>query len=71
VAKNKNRLRVQRADRRITQLDLAIKIGMSTGRLWRIENGYLSPTETEKAALAKALKVKPHDLFPAPEAASA
>jgi transcriptional regulator with XRE-family HTH domain len=62
--RDKNRLRVVRADRRITQLDTALKSGVSLSRLWRIENGYSDPTPTEQAALAKALKADVAEIFP-------
>lgn len=60
-----NRLRVQRADRRITQLDTALKAGISANRYWRIENGYDEPTEAERKKLARILKSDVETLFPA------
>lgn len=59
-----NRLRVLRADARISQLDLALEAGVAHHRYWRIENGYSEATKAEKSAIAKALKVQPSDAFP-------
>lgn len=66
-----NRLRVLRAERRITQMDLSVKARVSMFRYWRIENGYIQPTDEELKALARALKVTAADIFPAGEQAIA
>lgn len=60
--KQRNRLRVLRAECDVSQMDLAIKVGISQSRYWRIESGYESPTDTERARLAKALRVTVDDL---------
>ena len=57
-----NRLRVIRAERGISQLDLALKIGLSPNRYWRIENGYTQPTQRELDRLAASLKVSGAEL---------
>lgn len=57
LRKLKNRLKVLRAECQITQMDLALKVGLSKDRYWRIENGYEQPTDTERARLAKVLRV--------------
>jgi transcriptional regulator with XRE-family HTH domain len=62
--RDKNRLRVVRADRRITQIDTALKAGLPFGRFWRIENGYRQPTPQEQAAIARALKADVTEIFP-------
>lgn len=62
IRKTKNRLRVLRADCEISQMDLAIKAGLSRDRYWRIENGYDKPTLGELGKLARALKVEPDAL---------
>jgi len=59
-----NRLRVARAERRITQRDLARQSGVSESRLWKIENGYLDGTPDERAKLARVLRVSDGELFP-------
>jgi transcriptional regulator with XRE-family HTH domain len=56
--KANNKLRVLRAERRVTQRDVAKKTGLGETRYWRIENGYEQPTDTERAKLAKALRVE-------------
>ncbi len=64
----KNRLRVLRAEKEVSQLDVAMKAGLKEYRYWRIENRYVIPSEDERAAIAKALKVPIVDVFPEPEA---
>ena len=64
----KNRLKVLRADKNLSQLDLATKTRIKEYRYWRIENGYIVPTDDERDALARALKVAVVDVFPEPEA---
>lgn len=58
----RNRLKVLRAECEISQLDLAIKVGLSRDRYWRIENGYDQPAADELRKLAKALRVSEADL---------
>lgn len=60
----RNRLRVLRAEHRLTQMNLARRIGVGTYRYWQIENGYAEATPDERAALAKALKVPQVEVFP-------
>jgi transcriptional regulator with XRE-family HTH domain len=62
--KYSNRLRVLRADRRITQLDLALKAKLSQNRYWRIENGYDEPSDSEKKRIARVLKADVSEAFP-------
>lgn len=59
-----NRLRGHRAERRTSQIDLAIAAGIPRFRYWQIENGYMEPTDEEKAALARELQASVGDLFP-------
>ena len=54
----RNRLKVLRAECEISQLDLALKVGLSRDRYWRIENGYDDPRHEELRKLAKALRVE-------------
>lgn len=65
-----NTLRVRRAERRVSQLDLAVQLGMSPNRFWRIENGYALPTEAERAAIAQALGVPESEIWPEPSDAA-
>lgn len=65
---NPNRLRVWRADRRLTQLLLARKSGVSPTRISFIENRLVDATEDERKQLARALKVEIAEVFPESEA---
>lgn len=60
----KNRLRVRRAELDVTQFQVARKVGFDAAKLSRIENGLVDPSAEDIAALAKALKAQPHELFP-------
>jgi transcriptional regulator with XRE-family HTH domain len=60
----KNRLRVLRAEKKLSQLALSTKSRIKEYRYWRIENGYITPTDNERAALARALGVAEADVFP-------
>lgn len=54
------RLRVLRAERDLTQSQLARSAGVNVTRYWQIENGEgVRPTKDERAAVAKALGVSP------------
>lgn len=59
-----NRLRVARAERRVTQIDLARQVGLSPSTLSLIENGYREPSEALRIALAQALHWPTSELFP-------
>lgn len=54
----RNRLKVLRAECEISQMDLALTVGLSRDRYWRIENGYDDPSESERRKLATALRVE-------------
>jgi len=62
--RDKNRVRVCRAEKRLTQLDAALRAKMGLTRFWKIENGYKKPDEKERAAIAKALRVDEAEAFP-------
>lgn len=62
--KYRNRLRVLRAEKGLSQLDTAIKANIKEYRYWRIENGYEVPTDDERSALARALGVETDALEP-------
>lgn len=61
---DKNKLRVLRADKRLTQMDTAIKAKVSITRYWKIENGYVEATPEERARLSRVLGVTEADAFP-------
>lgn len=52
------RLTMLRADRGLSQTELAAKAGISREYLWRLEAGRQDPTLGTLEKLAKALKVK-------------
>jgi transcriptional regulator with XRE-family HTH domain len=60
-----NRLRVLRAEKRITQLALAKKAGINVATVSFFENGHRAPTPDEQKKLARALKVDVTEVFPA------
>lgn len=66
MAKYTNRLRVVRAERRMTQRTLATKTRISTSRISFIENGIEAPTDAEQRRIARALKTDVHVVFPVP-----
>lgn len=59
-----NRLKVLRAERDITQWSIALAAGIERSRYWTIEKGYVTPRETERAALAAALGVTEAEIWP-------
>ena len=59
-----NRLRVMRADKRITQFKLSLLTGILQSKLSLIENSLIEPRDNEKQRLAQALGVKQEEIFP-------
>jgi transcriptional regulator with XRE-family HTH domain len=57
-----NRLRVLRAEKRLTQLDVAKRLGISQSTYCLIESEARPPTDDERAALVRILKVEEADL---------
>ncbi len=47
---------LRRRSIRMTQIELAKEVGISTGRMSGIENDWTAPTPKERAAIDKALK---------------
>lgn len=66
----RNRLRMIRFEKRLTQWELAHMlrsvrtVKLSQTKLSLIENDYVEPSPEERAALAKALGVPETDVFP-------
>lgn len=60
----KNRLKLRRTELELIQMEVAPKAGISQTRLSHIENELVEPTTEEIAALAKALKTTPAEIFP-------
>jgi transcriptional regulator with XRE-family HTH domain len=59
-----NRVRVRRAELRVTQFEISRKAKINETKLSRIETGLIDPTADEIKALAKALDATPAELFP-------
>ncbi len=57
------KLRQLRKDRALTQEQLAEKVNVSYQAISNIERGITGPSFATLAQIAKALKVKPGDLF--------
>ena len=60
-----NRLRVFRAEQRMTQFALSRKSRINPTRISFIENGHVEPTLDEQERIARALKAPVGDVFPA------
>lgn len=45
-----------------TQLDVEASARLDAGRYWKIENGFIFPTDEERGRIAKVLKVTEDDL---------
>jgi transcriptional regulator with XRE-family HTH domain len=61
--KDGNRLRVVRAERRVSQLRLAAMTHIHPTRVWKIENGYVAPTVADRHRIAHALGVSERDIW--------
>ena len=59
-----NRLREVRVTTRITQFQLRIQTGIHQSKISLIENGLIIPGEDEKRKLARALGMRPEEIFP-------
>ena len=55
-------LRESRFQRRWSQYELQKRSGVQQSRLSLIENGYVSPTEKEKAAIVRALGIQADEI---------
>ena len=60
----KTKLKLFRFLNEKSQDEISHEIGISQAKLSRIERGYIVPSEEEKEALAKVLKMKVKELFP-------
>lgn len=66
------RLRMFRAARGYSQLEVERRARLTRGQYWRIENGYDTATDPELRRIAKVLRVTADALaLPEPEAKSA
>ena len=57
------RLRESRKSAKITMLQMATLLDISENRFWKIEHGYIEPSDKQKAQIAKILHVKPDEIF--------
>jgi DNA-binding XRE family transcriptional regulator len=60
----KNRLRVFRAERRMTQLTLARRARINVARISFIENGHVEPKPKEQSRIARVLNTDVAEIFP-------
>lgn len=58
-----NKLRELRVVKRITQFQLRLSTGIHQSKISMIENGLVKPREDEKQRLAKALHVRPEEIW--------
>ena len=58
-----NRLKVVRAEKKMTQFKLSVLTGFIQSRLSYIENGLIEPSEDDKKKIAEALGVKAEEIW--------
>ena len=58
-----NRLREIRVIKRITQFQLRLSTGIHQSKISLIESGLIEPREDEKRRIAKALRVRPEEIW--------
>lgn len=59
-----NRLRVLRAERRVSQHEVARALKCSQSRVSLLENGFAPPTDSDIKRLCRLLGVERSDIFP-------
>jgi putative transcriptional regulator len=59
----KNKIRVLRAERRWSQAELAVRVGVSRNSINSIENGHFDPSLTLAFAIADAFESRIEDVF--------
>jgi transcriptional regulator with XRE-family HTH domain len=59
-----NRLRVLRAEKRVSQHQVAQTLKCSQSRVSLLENGFATPTDSDIKRLCRLLRVEPSDIFP-------
>ncbi|MBS1597263.1 MAG: helix-turn-helix transcriptional regulator [Bacteroidetes bacterium] len=63
VKKFGKRLKEVRQSKKVTQEELAYRTGFELSQIGRIERGTVNTSISHISAIAKALKIKPIDLF--------
>lgn len=61
----RKRFRVLRAERDLTQPEVAVKADIGFGRYLQIEHGHVEPSDEELKRLARVLGVEPTQVLPA------
>jgi transcriptional regulator with XRE-family HTH domain len=61
-----SRLRILRVERGLRQIELALRCGINCARISHIENNLIEATPTEKQKIAKALNVRPAEIWDDP-----
>jgi transcriptional regulator with XRE-family HTH domain len=59
-----NRLRVLRAERRLTQHVVAKRLGISQAQYWKFESALIEPSLSDQRRIARVLGVSIDDLLP-------
>lgn len=59
-----NRIKELRKLRKMTQVELAQKMGVTQGAIQKLENGIMDLTTKWMSSLSQALGVKPYELLP-------
>jgi transcriptional regulator with XRE-family HTH domain len=57
------KLREIRKSKKMSQDDLALEADIEKSQIYRIENGLVNPTITTVIVIARALNIKPSELF--------
>jgi transcriptional regulator with XRE-family HTH domain len=58
----RKRYRALRVGADVAQWEVEAVARLGKGRYWKIENGVIAPTEDERKAIARVLRVEPSDL---------
>jgi transcriptional regulator with XRE-family HTH domain len=58
-----NRLRIVRAEKKMTQFKLSVLTGIIQSKLSYIENGLIEPCEDDKRKIAEAMRVKVEEIW--------
>ena len=67
-----NRIRIVRAERRLSQRHVAKQAGIDPSRFWRIENDFTEPTPDERRGICRVLGCGDGEVWmPEPSAISA